>query len=154
MGRDEMFGAGYGEMKMRVSTFQIQDYEDLLSRVSMHVKQDGLDLMKIFKIFAKGQPACLTYENLRKIFDLIGFSMNEQEFNLMTRFADESADGLIQATEFANQIIFAKELAPQFDINKWIVASRYLNANSLLLERIHLHLDVLNDMIQSDSQEG
>jgi hypothetical protein len=28
--------------------------------------------------------------------------MNEQEFNLMTRFADESADGLIQATEFAN----------------------------------------------------
>lgn len=43
----------------------------------MHVKQDGLDLLKIFRIFAKGQPACITYESLRKIFDLIGFSMNE-----------------------------------------------------------------------------
>ena len=77
--------------------------------------------------------------------------MNEQEFNLMTRFADESADGLIQANEFANQIVFAKELSPQFDINKWIVASRYLNGNSLLLDRVHMHLDVLNDMIQPDS---
>lgn len=54
MGRDDMFGAGYGEMRQRVSTFQIQDYEDLLSRISMHVKHDGLDLLKIFRIFAKG----------------------------------------------------------------------------------------------------
>jgi len=102
MSRDDMFGAGYGEMRHKVSVFQIQDYEDLLSRISMHVKHDGLDLLKIFRIFAKGQPPSITYQNLKKIFDLIGFSMNEQEFNLMTRFADESADGLIQATEFAN----------------------------------------------------
>jgi hypothetical protein len=54
MGRDDMFGAGYGEMRHKVSTFQIQDYEDLLSRISMHVKHDGLDLLKIFRIFAKG----------------------------------------------------------------------------------------------------
>jgi len=52
--------------------------------------------------------------------------MNEPEFNLMTRFADETGDGWISAFEFANQIVYAKELAPQFDINKWIVASRFL----------------------------
>jgi len=39
----------------------------------MHVKHDGLDLLKIFRIFAKGQPPSITYENLKKIFDLIGF---------------------------------------------------------------------------------
>ena len=55
----------------------------------------------------------------------------------MTRFADESADGLISAVEFANQIVFAKELSPQFDINKWIVASNYLDGNGMLLERIY-----------------
>jgi Ca2+-binding EF-hand superfamily protein len=81
--------------------------------------------MRIFKIFAK-QQGQITYEHLKKIFDLIGFQMNEPEFNLMTRFADETGDGWISAFEFANQIVYAKELAPQFDINKWIVASRFL----------------------------
>jgi hypothetical protein len=38
--------------------------------------------------------------------------MNEPEFNLMTRFADETGDGWISAFEFANQIVYAKELAP------------------------------------------
>jgi Ca2+-binding EF-hand superfamily protein len=82
-----------------------------LSRISMHVKQEGLDLMRIFKIFAK-QQGQITYEHLKKIFDLIGFQMNEPEFNLMTRFADETGDGWISAFEFANQIVYAKELAP------------------------------------------
>jgi hypothetical protein len=49
---------------------------------------------------------------LKRIFELINFPMNDQEFNLMTRFADESADGLISAVEFANQIVYAKELSP------------------------------------------
>jgi len=89
-----MYGAGYGEMRQRVSIFQIQDYEDMLSRINMHVKQDGIDLMKIFKIFAK-QQGQITYENLKKIFDLIGFQMTDQEFSLLTRFADESGDGMI-----------------------------------------------------------
>jgi len=70
--------------------------------------------MRIFKIFAKGHQGQqqITYEHLKKIFDLIGFQMNEQEFNLMTRFADETGDGWISAFEFANQIVYAKELAP------------------------------------------
>lgn len=54
MGReDHLVGGFYGEPKQKATTFQIQDYEDLLSKICMHVKQDGLDLMKIFKIFAK-----------------------------------------------------------------------------------------------------
>lgn len=58
----------------------------------MHVKQEGLDLMRIFKIFAK-QQGFITYDHLRKVFELIGFNLNENDFSLLTRFADESADG-------------------------------------------------------------
>ena len=47
------FSDTYIPTDKRVNTFQIQDYEDLLSRVSIHVKSEGLDLMRIFKIFAK-----------------------------------------------------------------------------------------------------
>jgi hypothetical protein len=46
--------------------------------------------------------------------------------------------------------VYAKELAPQFDINKWIVSSRYLQGNGLLLERVNLHIDVLKDILQSE----
>jgi isopropylmalate/homocitrate/citramalate synthase len=46
--------------------------------------------------------------------------------------------------------VYAKELAPQFDINKWIVASRYLQGNGLLLERVNLHIEVLKDILQSE----
>jgi hypothetical protein len=45
------------------TTFQIQDYEDLLSKISMHVKQEALDLDRIFKIFAK-QGGVITYDHL------------------------------------------------------------------------------------------
>ncbi len=76
--------------------------------------------------------------------------MNDIEFNLLTRFADESAEGQISAFEFANQIVYARELAPQFDINKWIVASRYLQGQGVLLERINMHIDVLKDILQSE----
>ena len=101
----------------------------------MHVKQEGLDLMRIFKIFAK-QQGFITYDHLRKVFELIGFNLNEADFSLLTRFADESADGQISANEFANQIIYSRELAPQFDINKWIVASRYLNGNAFIIDKL------------------
>ncbi len=37
--REESYlGLGYGEQRGKATTFQIQDYEDLLSRISMHVK--------------------------------------------------------------------------------------------------------------------
>jgi Ca2+-binding EF-hand superfamily protein len=87
--------------RQKGTTFQIQDYEDLLSKIASHVKQEGLDLMRIFKIFAK-QNGVINYDHLRKIFELVGFGMSEQEFNLLTRFADESADGQISSSEFAN----------------------------------------------------
>jgi Ca2+-binding EF-hand superfamily protein len=60
----------------RATVFQIQDYEDLLSKISAHVRQDGLDLLRIFKIFAR-QNGTITYDHLRKIFELIGFNLDE-----------------------------------------------------------------------------
>ena len=82
--------------------------------------------MRIFKIFAKPPTMCINYDHLKKIFELVGFNLTDTEFRLLVRFADESNDGTISANEFANQIIYAREIAPQFDINKWIVASRNL----------------------------
>ena len=90
--------------------------------------------MRIFKIFAKqGQ---VTYEHLKKIFELIGFVLTDTEYKLMINFADENRDGTISSNEFASQIVYARELAPSFDINKWIVASRALLGRYYLLERV------------------
>jgi len=68
------------------------------------------DLSRIFKIYSK-QGGFITYDHLKKIFELIGLMLTDVEFKLMVRFADETNDGLISAYEFASQIIYAKELS-------------------------------------------
>ena len=104
--------------------------------------------MRIFKIFAKqGQ---VTYEHLKKIFELIGFVLTDTEYKLMINFADENRDGTISSNEFASQIIYARELAPSFDINKWIVASRALLGRYYLLERVGTNEESLKDNLVSE----
>ena len=116
------------EVRMdKKSTYQIQDYEDLLSRISSSFKQQGLDLpdvVRIFKIFAK--QGSISYEHLRKVFEYTGIPLSDTEYKLLITFADENRDGSISVAEFASQIVYAKEIAASFDVNKWIVASRAL----------------------------
>ncbi len=66
--------------------------------------------MRIFKIFAKN--GNISYDHLRKIFDIIEFPLTEVEVKLMINFADENRDGVISASEFAFQVVHAKEIAP------------------------------------------
>lgn len=139
----DYYGDTMQEIKLdKKSTYQIQDYEDLLSRISTFLKQNGYDDLqsvgRVFKIFAKNN-GVISYEHLKKIFDMLGFVMTDVEFKLLINFADENRDGSISYQEFANQIVYAKELAPQFDINKWIVASRALLGRYYLLDRLSGH---------------
>ena len=64
-------------------THYMQDYEDLLARISVHSKGQGLDLEHIFGIFAK-KSGFITYAEFRKILELISFEISEPEFALIT----------------------------------------------------------------------
>ena len=70
-----------------------------MSRLNLFLKQNGYDdlnsVMRIFKIFAKGPQGDISYEHLKKIFDMLGFIMTDVEFKLMINFADENRDGAI-----------------------------------------------------------
>ena len=68
--------------------------------MAVHVRQNGLDMMRIFKIFAQ-QNSYVTYEQIKKIMELIGFTLSDTEYKLLIRFADEYNDGHISASEFA-----------------------------------------------------
>ena len=57
--------------------------------------------MRIFKIFAK-QGGAISYDHLKKIFELVDFPLTNVEYKLMINFADENRDGSISAFEFAN----------------------------------------------------
>ena len=65
------------------SAHYMQDYEDLLARISVHSKGQGLDLEHIFGIFAK-KSGFVTYAEFRKILELISFEITEPEFALIT----------------------------------------------------------------------
>lgn len=77
------------KLDLKKNSYSLYDYEDLLSRISIHVKNLGLDLEKIFCIFSKNQ-SFIKYGDLRKIFELIDFNISEAEFDLMIMFADEN----------------------------------------------------------------
>lgn len=57
--------------------YSLNEYEDLLGRISEHVKVQGLDLMHIFEIFCK-KSGFISYADLRKIIELIGFPITEK----------------------------------------------------------------------------
>ena len=130
----------------RRSPYNIQDYEDLLSRINSHVKEQGLDLMRIFDIFCK-QGGFISFDDLRKILDLIEFPHTDHQFELIKRYADENNQGTLHAYEFVNQILFSKEIVPSFDIYRWVVASRELGGRYQLLEMIQGSVESIRDQM-------
>ena len=72
------------------------DYEEVLARISAHVKELGLDLEHIFGIFTK-QGGFIEYFHIRKIFELIDFPVTDKEFEIITLYADETGVGTILA---------------------------------------------------------
>ena len=137
------------KIDMKKTGYSAQDYEDLLARISAHVKQDDLDLEHIFEHFQK-QGGLITYDNLRTILELISFEISEADFNLLTLFADENKSGQILAYDLSQQIIHAEQIAPQFEIYKWIIASRELQGKSNLLEVMVEHMDKVTAAIAED----
>lgn len=91
-----------GELKLdlKKDTYTLNDYEDLLARISIHVKDHGLDLEKIFSIFSKTQ-SFIKYGDLRKILELINFKITDKEFDLLIMFADENSQQTIHAYDVA-----------------------------------------------------
>lgn len=117
----------------RKSLFNLHDYEDLLSNINAHVKDQGLDLMRIFDIFGK-QGGFISFTDLGKILDLIEFPKKDSHIALIKRYADESNQGTVHAYEFVNQILSSDRIAPSFDIERWISASEDLKDASLLVK--------------------
>ena len=73
---------------------------------------------------------------------------------LITSFADEDANGVISSGEFSQAVSFAKQVAPIFDLNKWVMASRELEGRFDLLEVLQQDIDLVRDMINTSAAEG
>ena len=119
---------------MKKSAYSMNDYEDILGRIQVHSKKQNLDLEHIFGIFAK-KSGFITYAEFRKILELITFEISEKDFNLITTFADENRTETLFVYDLVQQIIHAEVIAPQFEIYKWIIASRELGGRTLLLDK-------------------
>lgn len=118
---------------LKKTAYSMQDYEDILSKISVHSKDQGLDLEHIFGIFAK-KSGFITYPEFRKILELISFEISDKDFNLITTYADENKTETLFVYDLVQQIIHAEVIAPQFEIYKWIIASRELRGRTNLLD--------------------
>jgi Ca2+-binding EF-hand superfamily protein len=79
------------ELKLGIknSAFSLNEYEDLLGKINRHVKNENLQLMNIFDVFCRDS-GFISYEDLRKIIELIDYPMDSKQFDLLTMYADES----------------------------------------------------------------
>lgn len=136
-------------LDIKKSNYSMNDYEDLLGRISEHAKSQCLDIMGIFQIFCK-KSGFISYGDLRKIIQLLDFDLKDSEFELIIMFADETATESIHAYELALQICEAETVAPQFDIYKWIRASLELEGRYQLLEQV---FEVMPGILQSIKEE-
>ena len=134
------------EIQKKQSAYTLMDYEEVLSSISVHVRDLGLDLEHIFGIFTK-QGGFIEYFHIRKIFELIDFPITDKEFDIITLYADETGVGTILAYDLMQQIINAERVAPQFEIYKWIIASRELGGRVHLLETVLDRIEHLNEAI-------
>ena len=73
----------------RKSPYNSQDYADLLSKINSHVKQQDLELMRMFEVFCKNG-GFISFDDLGKILELIEFHTTEQELELIKKHAVES----------------------------------------------------------------
>ena len=149
----KMNAVGEIKLELKRSAYTYADYEDLIGKINQHVKDEGLDLMHIFEIFCK-RSGFISYADLRKIIDLIGFAISEKQFELLTMHADDSSAGNIHAYDLASQIVNAELITPQFDIQKWIIASRELQGRHNLLALVHEHMPSIKDEIQKQFSAG
>ena len=78
----------------------MNDYEDLLGRISEHAKSQCLDIMGIFQIFCK-KSGFISYGDLKKIIALLDFPITDSEFELIIVYADETMQESIHAYELA-----------------------------------------------------
>lgn len=84
-------------LKLSKTSYTLQDYEDLLSRISAHVKKDDLPIDNVFAIYWKN--GFITYDQLRQIFQILDFPLTEKEFDILILYADENNQQSIHAHE-------------------------------------------------------
>lgn len=84
--------AGMAEIAFNIqkNARTMSDYEELLAKIKSHVEKKGIkEIMPIFEIFCK-KSGFISYDDLRKIIDLLTYPITEEEFMLLTEYADES----------------------------------------------------------------
>jgi len=129
--------------------YKMQDFEELLSKISDLCKRDKIDVHSLFKKIAQGHNY-LTYDQLKTALTLIDYPLSDQEFELLVHFADENREGAVSAYDLANEIQFARAIAPSFDLNKWLLASRELEHRFHLLELVYERIDSVRDALNRD----
>ena len=84
-----------------------QRYEELLGKISDHVKSQDQSLLRIFEIFCKAT-GFIEFDQFKKILSLLEFKIAEPDFKFLCSYADENAQGNLHAYDLVDQINFAQ----------------------------------------------
>jgi hypothetical protein len=99
---------------------------------SAHIAKDSIDIESIVQIFSK-ESGFITKKNLGDIFKLCSYSITQEQLDLIILYADEGNQGSLLAYDIIDRIKFATQVAPEFNVQKWIESTFLLSGKRDLL---------------------
>lgn len=73
----------------------------MLGKINEHAIHEGRDVLGIFDVFSRKAGGFISYDDLRKVIELLDYPIKEKDFELLCLHADESSHGNIHAYDLA-----------------------------------------------------
>ncbi|XP_041968227.1 caltractin-like isoform X2 [Aricia agestis] len=85
--------------KGKTGALSYENFETAIMRKIMSLDSDD-DIMKSFHLFDTDNTGMISFENLKKVTEILGVDLTDEEIEEMIEDADKDFDGLISEQEF------------------------------------------------------
>ncbi|XP_032526124.1 uncharacterized protein LOC116776927 isoform X1 [Danaus plexippus] len=92
-----------GVDKGQTGKLSFENFETAIMRKVMSLDSDG-DIMKSFRLFDMNDTGFISVENVKRVTDILGTYLTDEEIDEMVDDADTDYDGYISAQEFMKMI--------------------------------------------------
>ncbi|KPJ16380.1 Centrin-2 [Papilio machaon] len=89
--------------KNQTGKLSFENFETAIMRKIMSLDSDG-DIMKSFRLFDDGDCGFISFENVKRVSEILGFGLTDEEIEEIMDDADKDFDGFISVQEFMRMI--------------------------------------------------
>ncbi|XP_045457085.1 caltractin-like [Melitaea cinxia] len=101
--KEELQNMINGVDKGQTGKLSFENFETAIMRKVMYLDCDG-DIMKSFRLFDMDDTGFISFENLKRVTQILGENLTDEEIEEMIDDADKDFDGYVSVQEFMKMI--------------------------------------------------